>query len=192
MPVHSQCNVWYIHAGQKWQWVTWSIVYFPCFCLIKTVCQSPGPHQGLVWKACLRPHCQGVLCEQTFTIWKRARFEDHSFNRQVFKWKEMLKLFSGRDSLTCEQSVLFLSVVRILIWAGRLGVESRWRPDSHLSKQALGLTQPPVHGYWVSFPGVKMPERGVDHPPPCSAEVNERVEFCYSFVIIPVGPSWSV
>jgi hypothetical protein len=27
-----------------------------------------------------------------------------------------------------------------------------------------------------SFPGVKQPGRGVDHPAPFSAEVNERVE----------------
>ena len=27
-----------------------------------------------------------------------------------------------------------------------------------------------------SFPGVKRPGRGVDHPPPSSAEVKERVE----------------
>ena len=27
-----------------------------------------------------------------------------------------------------------------------------------------------------SFPGVKRPERGVDHPPPYKAEVKERVE----------------
>ena len=27
-----------------------------------------------------------------------------------------------------------------------------------------------------SFPGVKRSERGVDHPPPSSAEVKERVE----------------
>jgi len=32
-----------------------------------------------------------------------------------------------------------------------------------------------------SFPGVKLPERGVDHPPPSSAEVKERVElYLYS------------
>ena len=28
-----------------------------------------------------------------------------------------------------------------------------------------------------SFPGVKRPGRGVDHPPPPSAEVKERVEY---------------
>jgi len=30
--------------------------------------------------------------------------------------------------------------------------------------------------YRVSLPGVKGPGRGVDHPPPFSAEVKERVE----------------
>ena len=29
------------------------------------------------------------------------------------------------------------------------------------------------NGYRVSFPGVKRPERGVDHPPPSSVEVKE-------------------
>ena len=32
-----------------------------------------------------------------------------------------------------------------------------------------------------SFPGIKRPGRGVDHPPPSSAEVKERVElYLYS------------
>jgi len=40
-----------------------------------------------------------------------------------------------------------------------------------------------------SFLGVKQPGRGVDHPPPSSAEVKERVElYFYS----PSGPSWPV
>jgi hypothetical protein len=41
----------------------------------------------------------------------------------------------------------------------------------------------------VSFPGVKRPGFGVDHPPPSSAEVKGRVELnLYS----PFGPSWPV
>jgi len=40
-----------------------------------------------------------------------------------------------------------------------------------------------------SFPGVKRPRRGVDHPPPSRTEVKERVElYFYS----PFGPSWPV
>jgi hypothetical protein len=40
-----------------------------------------------------------------------------------------------------------------------------------------------------SFPGVKQPGRGVDHPPPSIAEVKERVElYLYSHS----GPSWPV
>jgi hypothetical protein len=34
-------------------------------------------------------------------------------------------------------------------------------------------------GYRVSFPGVKRPGLGVDHPPPSSAEVKERVELYF-------------
>jgi hypothetical protein len=32
------------------------------------------------------------------------------------------------------------------------------------------------NGCWVSFPGVKQPGRGVDHPPSSSVGVKERVE----------------
>jgi hypothetical protein len=45
------------------------------------------------------------------------------------------------------------------------------------------------NGYQVSFPGVKRPGRGVDHPPPSRAEVKERVEL---YLYSPSGPSWSV
>jgi len=41
----------------------------------------------------------------------------------------------------------------------------------------------------VSFPAVKQPRCGVDHPPPSSAEVRERVQlYLYSLS----GPSWPV
>jgi hypothetical protein len=40
-----------------------------------------------------------------------------------------------------------------------------------------------------SFPGVKRPGRGVDHPPLSSAEVKERVEL---YLCSPSGASWPV
>jgi hypothetical protein len=45
------------------------------------------------------------------------------------------------------------------------------------------------NGYRVSFPGVKRPGRGNDHPPPSSARVKERVEL---YLYSPSGPSWPV
>jgi hypothetical protein len=40
-----------------------------------------------------------------------------------------------------------------------------------------------------SFPGVKRPGRGVDHPPPSSAEVKEKVDL---YLYSPSGSSWPV
>jgi hypothetical protein len=57
------------------------------------------------------------------------------------------------------------------------GVESRWgRVFPHLSRPALGPTQPPIQWVPGPFPGVKRSVRDIDHPPLSSAEVKERVE----------------
>jgi len=49
-------------------------------------------------------------------------------------------------------------------------------PEAHLASYTMGTG---------SFPGVKRPGRGVDHTPPFSAEVKERVKlYFYS----PSGP----
>jgi hypothetical protein len=70
------------------------------------------------------------------------------------------------------------------------GIESRWgREFLKPSRPALG---PHPASYTMdtgSFPGVKWPGRGVDHPPPYSAEVKERIEL---YLYSPSGPSWPV
>ena len=65
------------------------------------------------------------------------------------------------------------------------GIESRWRRDfPHLSRPALGHT--PDTG---SIHGVKRPGRDVDHPPPSSAEVEERIEL---YLYSSSGPFWPI
>jgi len=68
----------------------------------------------------------------------------------------------------------------------RIPVEARFSaplqtgPGAHPASYTMG-TGP--------FPGVKRTGRGVDHPPPSSAEVKERADlYFYS----PSGPSWPV
>ena len=53
-------------------------------------------------------------------------------------------------------------------------------PGSHPESYTMGTG---------SFPGVKRPRRGIDHPPPSSAEVKERLEL---YLYSTSGPSWSV
>jgi hypothetical protein len=65
------------------------------------------------------------------------------------------------------------------------GVVRGWRPGGgdifctlHTGCEAHPASYTLATG---SFPGVKRPGRGVDHPPPSSAEVTERVElYLYS------------
>ena len=71
------------------------------------------------------------------------------------------------------------------------GIESRWGGGDlpHPSRLALGPTQSLIQWVPVISPGVKRPGRGVDHSPPSSAEVKERVEL---YLYSPSGPLWPV
>jgi hypothetical protein len=60
----------------------------------------------------------------------------------------------------------------------------RTRPDRPCSPSTLLYD-----GQHVSFPGVKWPGYNVDHPPPPTAEVKERVEL---YLYLPFVPSWQV
>ena len=62
------------------------------------------------------------------------------------------------------------------------GIESQWGTRFSVPVQtALEAHILQCNGHRVSFKGVKPLRRGVDHPPPSSAEVKERVELymCY-------------
>ena len=65
-------------------------------------------------------------------------------------------------------------------WGARFSAPVQTGPGAHPASYTM------VTG---SSPGVKRPGRGVDHPPPSSAEVEGRVQlYLYSLS----GPSWPV
>jgi hypothetical protein len=69
-------------------------------------------------------------------------------------------------------------------------IECRWGLDfPHPSRPALGPTQPLIQ--WVKglVQLVKRPGSGVDHPPPSTVEIKERVEL---YLYSSAGPSWPV
>jgi hypothetical protein len=71
-----------------------------------------------------------------------------------------------------------------------LGIESRF--GARFSAQVYTGLSAHLASYTMgtgSFLGVKRPRRGVDHPPPSSADVKERVEL---YLYSPSGPSWPV
>jgi hypothetical protein len=70
------------------------------------------------------------------------------------------------------------------------GIASRWGRGFSASVQTGPGAHPASYTTGTgSFPGVKRQGRGVDHPPPSSAEVKQRVQpYLYS----PSGPSWPV
>jgi hypothetical protein len=66
------------------------------------------------------------------------------------------------------------------------GIESRWGWGRFSVPVQTG---PGAHLGTGSFPWVKRQARGVDYPPPSSAEVKKRVQlYLYSLS----GPSWPV
>ena len=80
----------------------------------------------------------------------------------------------------------------MLTWYGLDGPEMESRFGARFS--AAVQTGPGAHtaSYSMdtgSFPGVKRPGRVVDHPPPSSAEVEERVEL---YLYSRPEPSWAV
>ena len=73
---------------------------------------------------------------------------------------------------------------------GGPGIESRWRRDFSAPVQTGPGTHPASYTMGTgSFPGLKRPGRGLDHPLPSSIGVKERVEL---YLNSPSGPSGPV
>jgi hypothetical protein len=63
-------------------------------------------------------------------------------------------------------------------WGARFSAPVQTGPGTHPASYTMGAR---------SFLGVKQPGRGVDHPPPSSAEVKEGIEL---YLYSPSGSSW--
>jgi len=95
-----------------------------------------------------------------------------------------------------------LYIYVLILWAGSsVGIATRYRLDGlEIESRCRARFSAPVQigpgthtsSYTVgtgSLPGVMQPGRDVDHPPPSSTEVKERVELY--FYSTP-GPSWLI
>jgi hypothetical protein len=95
--------------------------------------------------------------------------------------------------LLCVNCVGRNSVVNIATSYGMdgPGIESRWGKSFRIRPHRLCPPPPNLLYNWyrVSFPGIKRPARGVNHPPTSRAEVKEIVALC---IYSPSGPSWPV
>ena len=92
----------------------------------------------------------------------------------VSKSVHFIRYITGCDSLRAGESVDRIPV------GARFSALVQTGPGAHPASYTVGTR---------SFPGVKRPGRGADHPPLCNAEVKERVEAYLYFLC---GPSWPV
>jgi len=88
---------------------------------------------------------------------------------------------TGRDSSVCVATRCELDFSEIEFRCGR--------DFPYTSRPALGAHPASYTIDTGSFPEVKQPGHGVDHPSPFSAEVKERVDL---YLYSPSGPSWPV
>ena len=75
---------------------------------------------------------------------------------------------------------------------GGPGIESRERRGGQIFRsrphRTWGPSSPLCNGYRFYFPGVMRPGRGVNHSPPSTAEIKERIELCLYSLLGLHGP----
>ena len=116
---------------------------------------------------------------RTFTLWET------SFTRKNSTKFANRKKHKANKYLHCKR-IWQLSPSTVRDSSGgiatRYGTDGPWmesrqgRDFLHPSRPILRSIQPPIQWVQGLFPVEKWPGRGVNHPPPSSAEVKERVE----------------
>ena len=106
---------------------------------------------------------EAFIAWMLFTKFNLA-FQVHQTLQNIFLLADLL----GRDSSVSIATRYGLDGPGIESrWGARFSAPVQTGPGAYPASYAMGT---------VSFPGVKRPGRGVDHPPPSSAEVEGRVE----------------
>ena len=165
------------------------------------VCLSPGcswfdekQKQSVMMLAfSQKAACRGTVLLQLVTsrpavpyFWNVDEVGDRNFHSNLTRTNNIAHHNNYHNSFIITPTWLMVSIniCRRPIRYGLAspGIESRWRWDfRHPCRPALGPSSLVYNGYRVSFPEVKGLGRGVTHPPPCSAEVKDRVElYLYS------------
>ena len=116
------------------------------------------------------------LYRTSFPVWGLENFRpmDFCWHECTSKFKVFIQPLPYSDSLRARQS------------GDRIPVGTRFSAPVQTGPGANPATYTMGTG---SFPGVKRPGRRVDHPPPSSAEVKERVQL---YLYSPSGPLWPV
>ena len=127
--------------------------------------------KGLLVSACLHSIVTAFYawCYHTVVLHKRS-FETLG--------TACTRLIVGRDSVVGVETRYGLE---------GSGIESPWGRD--FPHRPWSLPSILYNVYRVSFPGVKRPGRGANHPLPSNAEVKGRIEL---YLYSPSGPSWPV
>jgi len=95
-----------------------------------------------------------------------------SFAAPHFKTFQVFLVYFPK-CMACDSSV----GVATRYWLDGPGIEFRWGARFSAPFQTGPWAQPTFYTIGTgSFPGVKRPRRGVNHPPASSADVKERVE----------------
>jgi hypothetical protein len=114
------------------------------------------------------------------------------FVQCALPWPQVKKTEMGRTCGTfCSHIAYILRRSNAVGWDSSIGtanlyrldgtgIHSRWgRHFPHSSTPTVGPHSLLYNRHWVPFPGVKRSGPGVNHPPPSSAEVIERVELYF-------------
>jgi hypothetical protein len=156
-------------------------------------------HYGSIWSIWLSrwltaspPNsdaCEGKMFsdnaqEPTAALWLRTVFSSHRHIHYVMNTSKLGNAretrWQGNREDYITRSFVISTSHHVIPVGARFSLPVQTGPGAHPTSCTMGTG---------SYPGVKRPGRGADHPSPSSAEVKERVEL---YLYSPCGHLWPV